>query len=114
MQVRHSKETTQNLEVEQEELDEEVLQGRTNKTTMMYDMDDQEIHPGASMYLNLNKNETVKGLARRGAVDMRTRFLEQDGPEQHETDKPPVMEDIGIAWGGDSAVVNTFILDKQN
>jgi hypothetical protein len=115
MRIRHSEETTQrNLEVKQEELDEEVLQGRTKKTAMMYDMDDQEIHPDAPMHSDLNKNKTVKGLARGGAVDMlRTRFLEKYGPEQHETDEPPVMEDLGIASGGDGAPVNTFILQER-
>jgi hypothetical protein len=111
--IDHCKETTSALEVEQEEEEnpyDDVIQA---KKPTMYDRPDQQIEVDLPMKADLNKTETVKGLA-KGALEMRDRFLAQDGGDTTtDTDEKPVLEDLGIATGGDGAPSNTFILEER-
>ena len=73
--------------------------------TTMKDVDGQDVRPDIPIHADLlNKTaETVKGLV-RSAPDIRKRFLAQEpAMEGEETEEARVMEDLGIARGGDGA-----------
>lgn len=110
--LKHRTNTT-STEVEQEEEDEEDLEElhRMIRKPTMYDRPDQQVEVDIPMKADLNKTNTVKGLA-KGALAMRDRFLLAGGIVD-DTDEMPLLEDLGISTAGDGAPSNTFILQER-
>jgi hypothetical protein len=71
----------------------------------MYECEGQRVEIDLPMRADLNKKDTCKGLA-QGALHTRERILDSGG--EFDTDEPPVMENCGIATGGDGSPSYTF------
>ena len=73
---------------------------------MQYDQPGQQIEVNFPMRADLNKRETVKGIA-VGALKLRSRLL-LSNPSLVDTAESPVMQDCGIYPGGDGSPGYTF------
>ena len=112
--TRHRREVAARAEVEVEEEEQGDPEDDTTRlldpcilhdAPTMYECEGQRVEIDIPMRADLNKKDTCKGLA-QGALHTRKRILDSGG--EFDTDEQPVMENCGIATGGDGSPSYTF------